>query len=433
MTSSMIDTHIRRGSNSRNSRSSYCMANKIHSHHNLKQSVLTAPIHMQRMVAIKITLLCGIAQSLSSSSSKAYRKTKALQVSRGRPARDVVAPLPLQTCMLCLYRLWNLDIMTHAAWWRWRWRLLWNIFPAGLLLTWNHQSRHCDHFYWCCCCCCCCEWWLHRYYFHLILRLLCSLWMTLDIFTPVQDSFWGNFQVPNHPRCSFCFLTPSNHLDGIWLHLESSQYTGFEIIYVVAMLIDYVRIKSLEQGILNSPTRQVSHRLGCWSCRLEPVPDLSRLPDILLARLLRICVILAFLRDATWLLTILISNKILHRGILHISCCGPGAYDALVFLSVSLLAMADSISISGHCIKPLSLWLYSCSFLFLTFSPENIHFPIVPFFKGQGTFRWFMTQKKLSTPQPWLAVHRNVIFQPFLLWIRSDVRLGGTCTLHPLW
>lgn len=93
MTSSMIDTHIRRGSSSRNSRSSCCTANKIHSHHNLKQMVLTAPIHMQRMVAIKITLLCGIAQSLSSS-SKAYRKTKALQVSRGRPARDVIAPLP---------------------------------------------------------------------------------------------------------------------------------------------------------------------------------------------------------------------------------------------------------------------------------------------------------------------------------------------------
>lgn len=101
MTSSMIDTQIRRGSNSR---SSCCTANKIHSHHNLKQSVLTALIHMQPMVAIKITLLCGIAQSLSSS-SKAYRKTKALQVSRGRPARDVIAPLPLQTCMLCLYRL----------------------------------------------------------------------------------------------------------------------------------------------------------------------------------------------------------------------------------------------------------------------------------------------------------------------------------------
>lgn len=104
MTSSMIDTHIRRGSNSRNSHSSCCTANKIHSHHNLKQLVLTAPTHMQRMVAIKITLPCGIAQS-PSSSSKAHRKTKALQVSRGRPARDVIAPLPLQTCMLCLYRL----------------------------------------------------------------------------------------------------------------------------------------------------------------------------------------------------------------------------------------------------------------------------------------------------------------------------------------
>lgn len=98
MTNSMIDTHIRRGSNSRNSRSSCCTANKIHNHHNLKQSVLKAPIRMQHMVAIKITLLCGIAQS-PSSSSKAFRKTKALQVSRGRPARDLIAPLPLQTCM----------------------------------------------------------------------------------------------------------------------------------------------------------------------------------------------------------------------------------------------------------------------------------------------------------------------------------------------
>lgn len=35
------------------------------------------------------------------------------------------------------------------------------------------------------------------------------------------------------------------------------------------------------------------------SSHLEPVPGLSRLPEILLERLLRICVILAFLRDVT--------------------------------------------------------------------------------------------------------------------------------------
>lgn len=38
---------------------------------------------------------------------------------------------------------------------------------------------------------------------------------SLDIFTPVQDGFWGNFQVPDRVRCSFCFITPSNRLDGI--------------------------------------------------------------------------------------------------------------------------------------------------------------------------------------------------------------------------
>lgn len=38
---------------------------------------------------------------------------------------------------------------------------------------------------------------------------------SLDIFTSVQVSFWGNFQMPDRPRCSFCFLTPSTRLDGI--------------------------------------------------------------------------------------------------------------------------------------------------------------------------------------------------------------------------
>lgn len=51
---------------------------------------------------------------------------------------------------------------------------------------------------------------------------------------------------------------------------------------------------------MKSPIRQVSHRLGCASNRLDPVPDLSPLLDILLERLLGTFVILAFLRDATW-------------------------------------------------------------------------------------------------------------------------------------
>lgn len=37
---------------------------------------------------------------------------------------------------------------------------------------------------------------------------------SLDIFTLVRDIFREKFQVPNRPRCSFCFLTPSNPLDG---------------------------------------------------------------------------------------------------------------------------------------------------------------------------------------------------------------------------
>lgn len=37
---------------------------------------------------------------------------------------------------------------------------------------------------------------------------------SLDIFTLVQDIFREKFQVPNRRRCSFCFLTPPNPLDG---------------------------------------------------------------------------------------------------------------------------------------------------------------------------------------------------------------------------
>lgn len=95
MTNTMIDTHIRSSSSRR-------MANKMQSHHNPKQALVKSWIPMQPMVAIRTTLRCGIQAfkpSRDNNNNNKHCKTKAHQVSRGHPARDVL--LRCNLCLLC--------------------------------------------------------------------------------------------------------------------------------------------------------------------------------------------------------------------------------------------------------------------------------------------------------------------------------------------
>lgn len=111
--------------------------------------------------------------------------------------------------------------------------------------------------------------------------------------------------------------------------------------------------------------------------------------------------ILAFLRDATWLLNILISYEIsypVHRGVLHISYCGPGAYDAGNALARMFKVISQDILKRIFTCHGLYFYKWSVyqvnlhltlfmRFSISYFSPEKIHPQSIflSFSKGQGT------------------------------------------------